>query len=219
MKRLIAFALLLNASLLVLAVHQLVAIAGEEPEAELNGDTNGDGERDISDATYYLRWLFQGGPEPVEIVCPVDQGDRVAELEAQLAAGNAENAALQGQLEAANARIAELEGQDDSDCPSGILSPFLVEDCPPELARSVAKDEDGPLNDEDCQVWAEMLDARSPIGVLRMAELARRVSEAPRFPPDIVAISQAAMEFGQFFDLGGPEAEQWFYWCEQECPE
>ena len=110
MKRLIAFALLLNASLLVLAVHQLVAIAGEEPEAELNGDTNGDGERDISDATYYLRWLFQGGPEPVEIVCPVDLGDRVAELEAQLVAANAENAsqaeqmtALQGQLDGANA--------------------------------------------------------------------------------------------------------------------
>ena len=219
MKRIVVFALVLNAALLGVIAHQLVAIAGGGAVAAQNGDTNGDGGRDITDAVYLLSWLFQGGPGPVEIVCPVDQGDRVAELEAQLAAGNAENAALQGQLEAANARIAELEGQDNSDCPSGILSPFLVEDCPPELARSVAKDEDGPVNDEDCQVWADMLDDRSPIGVLRMAELARRVSEAPRFPPDIVAISQAAMEFGQFFDLGGPEAEQWFYWCEQQCPE
>ena len=71
----------------------LVAVLGTSPVAFggvggqiVNGDTNGDGDRDISDATYYLRWLFQGGPEPVEIVCPVDQSDRVAELEAQLAA-------------------------------------------------------------------------------------------------------------------------------------
>ena len=86
MKRLIAFALLLNASLLVLAVHQLVAIAGEEPEAELNGDTNGDGERDISDATYYLRWLFQGGPEPVAFAGGPDHSAELAELRASIAA-------------------------------------------------------------------------------------------------------------------------------------
>ena len=86
MKRLIAFALLLNASLLVLAVHQLVAIAGEEPEAELNGDTNGDGERDISDATYYLRWLFQGGPEPVAFADGPDHSAELAELRASIAA-------------------------------------------------------------------------------------------------------------------------------------
>ena len=86
MKRLIAFALLLNASLLVLAVHQLVAIAGEEPEAELNGDTNGDGARDISDATYYLRWLFQGGPEPVAFAGGPDHSAELAELRASIAA-------------------------------------------------------------------------------------------------------------------------------------
>ena len=33
--------------------------------ASANGDTNGDGTRDISDAVYLLAWLFTGGPEPV----------------------------------------------------------------------------------------------------------------------------------------------------------
>jgi len=36
--------------------------------ASANGDTNGDGTRDISDAVYLLAWLFTGGPEPVP--CP-----------------------------------------------------------------------------------------------------------------------------------------------------
>ncbi len=98
MKRIVVFALVLNAALLGVIAHQLVAIAGGGAVATENGDTNGDGERDISDATYYLRWLFQGGPEPVEIVCPVDQSDRVADLEAQLAAANTANAGLQEEL-------------------------------------------------------------------------------------------------------------------------
>ena len=86
MKRLIAFALLLNACLLILAVHELVAIAGGEPEATVNGDTNGDGQRDISDATYYLRWLFNGGPEPVAFADGPDHSAELAELRASIAA-------------------------------------------------------------------------------------------------------------------------------------
>jgi len=50
------------------------------PLATENGDTNGDGERDISDAVYLLQWLFVGGDEPAAISrdCPprfVDNGD------------------------------------------------------------------------------------------------------------------------------------------------
>ena len=88
MKRIVVFALVFNAALLGVIAHQLVAIAGGGAGATRNGDTNGDGARDIGDAIYLLQWLFTGGEEPAEIVCPVDQGDRVAELEARLAAAN-----------------------------------------------------------------------------------------------------------------------------------
>lgn len=71
MKRMILFALLLNAALLGVATLQLVAIAGQEeaPVASENGDTNGDGVRDMSDAIHMLSWLFNGGPEPVPVAC------------------------------------------------------------------------------------------------------------------------------------------------------
>jgi len=50
------------------------------PLATENGDTNGDGDRDISDAVYLLLWLFTGGTEPAALSrdCPprfVDNGD------------------------------------------------------------------------------------------------------------------------------------------------
>ena len=69
MKRMILFALVLNAALLGVIAHQLVAIAGDGPEAAQNGDTNGDGQRDVSDAIHLLSWLFLGGQEPVPVVC------------------------------------------------------------------------------------------------------------------------------------------------------
>ena len=80
MKRIVVFALVLNAALLGVIAHQLVAVAGGGAVVTENGDTNGDGGRDIGDAIYLLQWLFVGGEEPVEIVCPADQGDRVTEL-------------------------------------------------------------------------------------------------------------------------------------------
>ena len=98
MKRIVVFALVLNAALLGVIAHQLVAIAGGGAVATENGDTNGDGGRDIGDAIYLLQWLFVGGEEPVEIVCPADQGDRVAELEARLAAANTVIENLQGKV-------------------------------------------------------------------------------------------------------------------------
>ena len=66
MKRMILIALLLNAALLGVATLQLVAIAGQGDDrvASENGDTNGDGVRDMSDAIHMLSWLFNGGPEP-----------------------------------------------------------------------------------------------------------------------------------------------------------
>lgn len=39
------------------------------PKATLNGDTNGDGTRDLSDAVYLLQFLFSGGGEIAEIDC------------------------------------------------------------------------------------------------------------------------------------------------------
>ena len=47
------------------------AIAGGGSVPAGNGDTNGDGAYDISDAVYLLSWLFLGGPAPVPILeCP-----------------------------------------------------------------------------------------------------------------------------------------------------
>ena len=69
MKRMILFALVLNAALRGVIAHQLVAIAGDGPEAAQNGDTNGDGQRDVSDAIHLLSWLFLGGQEPVPVAC------------------------------------------------------------------------------------------------------------------------------------------------------
>ena len=83
-------------------------VFGGVPGEGGNGDVNGDGDRDISDAVYLLRWIFQGGPQPVEITCPDDQADRVAELEVQLDASREENAVCVEQLAIANREIADL---------------------------------------------------------------------------------------------------------------
>ena len=65
MKRMILFALFLNAALLGVIALQLVALAGgdEGPVASVNGDTNGDGTREVSDAIHLLSWLVTGGVE------------------------------------------------------------------------------------------------------------------------------------------------------------
>ena len=81
MKRMILFALFLNAALLGVIALQLVALAGgdEGPVASVNGDTNGDGTRDVSDAIHLLSWLFTGGVEPVPVVCAQDAPALTAE--------------------------------------------------------------------------------------------------------------------------------------------
>ena len=47
---------------------------GASPGA--NGDVNGDGSRDISDAVYMLNWLFLGGPAPLPMPCDPGFADR-----------------------------------------------------------------------------------------------------------------------------------------------
>ena len=101
MRRFIAFALVLNASLLVLAVHELVAIAGGGPEATFNGDINGDSRLNIADPVHLLNFLFTGGPEPVAIAAGPDHTEELAQLQAGLEALRAEVAVGAGELEAA----------------------------------------------------------------------------------------------------------------------
>ncbi len=50
--------------------------------ASENGDCNGDGTRDITDAVHLLSWLFTGGPPPVAVAGGSDLESRVAALEA-----------------------------------------------------------------------------------------------------------------------------------------
>ena len=67
MKRLIAFGIFLNATLVGARLWQeSVAEAGPTVSME-NGDVNGSGGIDISDVSYLLQWLFTGGPAPVAI--------------------------------------------------------------------------------------------------------------------------------------------------------
>jgi len=131
MTRFFAAILCLSLCLFVVSITAPIVLGGDAV-AVVNGDTNGDGDRDISDATYYLRWLFRGGPEPIAIICPEDQAARVSELESQLATAqealgmanaeldiaNTDNSmkaeeivALQEQLAAANASLAECEAE------------------------------------------------------------------------------------------------------------
>jgi hypothetical protein len=72
------------------------AVGSEEHEGQgagpdcagTNGDTNGDGGTDLSDAVYLLAWLFQGGSVPLQFCipagpkeadCAVDNGDTNAD--------------------------------------------------------------------------------------------------------------------------------------------
>ena len=88
MKKALIVSLALNAVVLGLLVQpgSPVAIAGFAGggAATENGDVNGDGGLDISDAVYILVFLFTGGPDPVKIECsdppacpdlnPIDDG-------------------------------------------------------------------------------------------------------------------------------------------------
>ena len=83
MKRMVVFALILNAALLGVIAHQLVAIAGggAVPTADQNGDVNGDARLDMSDAIYLLLHIFRNGPQPVALADSPEVLDRVSALE------------------------------------------------------------------------------------------------------------------------------------------
>src|ERR1041384_2001923 len=80
MKRLIPVGLFVNAVLLagilgILLKKEVVVHAAEGGGAPAgNGDVNGDGKLDLTDAIYLLSHLFQGGPAPVAIECPAPAG-------------------------------------------------------------------------------------------------------------------------------------------------
>jgi hypothetical protein len=69
MKKLLVLALAWNGALLSVWLWQglFVSAAAGPGAATQNGDVNGDGTKDLSDAIYLLRFLFTGGPPPVAI--------------------------------------------------------------------------------------------------------------------------------------------------------
>jgi len=84
MKRIVVFALILNAALLGVIAQQFIALAGDDgPLAtRQNGDVNGDQILDMSDAVYLLIHLFNGGAEPVALADSPEVLDRLDTLEA-----------------------------------------------------------------------------------------------------------------------------------------
>ena len=83
MKRMVVFALVLNAALLGVVAHQLVAIAGGGAVATINGDVNGDSRLNIADPVFLLNFLYSGGPAPVAFA---GGDDEVADLREGLSA-------------------------------------------------------------------------------------------------------------------------------------
>ena len=83
MKRIVVFALILNAALLGVIAQQFIALAGDDgPLAtRQNGDVNGDQILDMSDAVYLLIHLFNGGPNPVALADSPEVLDRLDILE------------------------------------------------------------------------------------------------------------------------------------------
>ena len=100
MRKLLVFALLLNAALLAGRFWQELPVNAQggnlvcEQDRTLHSiDSNGDGGIDLSDAVHLLTWLFQGGSEPE--MCLADPAD--------LAASQAELATCEAQLTACQA--------------------------------------------------------------------------------------------------------------------
>jgi formylglycine-generating enzyme required for sulfatase activity len=113
MKKLLIVALVLNVSLMFLAVRLIqqldVAHGGAPPPDIENGDVNGSGQVDIADASFLLNFLFLGGREPV--ACAQQNGDleiQVADLLVRMAVLELEFAPDGGNL---GGRVSTLEGQ------------------------------------------------------------------------------------------------------------
>jgi hypothetical protein len=99
-KRVIAVGLIVNAVLLAVVIGflskdgiEVVHAAGGVTVPIRNGDVNGDGSIDISDAIYLLASLFTGGPAPYQACDLSSLTTRIEELDAQLASAQADLAA------------------------------------------------------------------------------------------------------------------------------
>jgi type VI secretion system secreted protein VgrG len=97
-----------------------------------NGDTNGDGDRDLSDAIYYLSWLYLGGPEPVAIAGSSGVEARVAALEDAVFSGDA---ALDAAVRAA--RELTPGAEDLWTAPAGALVDTAASGTPARVALSI----------------------------------------------------------------------------------
>jgi hypothetical protein len=92
MRRAILAALVLNAIMLAIRVTQEATAQVAAPPG--TGDANGDGEIDISDPLYLLRYLFEAGAPPAACAAPHDLVDRVSDLESQVSELSAGQASL-----------------------------------------------------------------------------------------------------------------------------
>ena len=78
--------LLVNAFALLSILSLRVSPALNEPTAEENGDIDGDGRRNVTDAVRLLQFLFQDGPAPVPVACAEGGSDCCADLVGEIRA-------------------------------------------------------------------------------------------------------------------------------------
>jgi hypothetical protein len=154
MKRVLTVLLALNLALLAgWLVREVTAGSGSEGGGAgvdiVNGDTNGDGERDISDAVHLLNWLFSGGREPVACAGS-DLEARVAALESIVRScfpdqnGDGVPDCAQANVDADGDGFTVLDDCDDSDAD---VNPGVPEIC----GNNIDDDCDGALDIGDSQ--------------------------------------------------------------------
>jgi len=69
MRKAMIFAAGIAVGLAAASIPRTISVWAQAATASGNGDINGDGEINISDAVTLLNWLFRGGPEPVPFEC------------------------------------------------------------------------------------------------------------------------------------------------------
>ncbi len=147
MKRIFALTALLCTVLVAVEVTRLMGgrPADAEEVSNDNGDVNGDGARDITDAIYLLSWLFQGGPEPVAFAGGGDLEERLATLELQVES-LAANAPTAEQVADAlfQSHREELTGPQGPPGPPGAGEGNAVETAVERLSWFVGKDATDP---------------------------------------------------------------------------
>ncbi len=113
MKRVLWLSLLLNLVLVGgwLSRQPLLRVEGQvagKPSG--NGDVNCDGDIDVSDPVYLLRWLFSAGEPPCALAQSPDLEARVAALEGALASAQVELATFETGLATFEGTVSSLEG-------------------------------------------------------------------------------------------------------------